>query len=51
MEDDGGMGGRTRIDVRPPEGFFEMTEEQQLEWIRAFIAEAVATMDAMPDDD
>lgn len=42
---------RTRIDIRPPDGFFDMTEEQQLEWIRALQAEVLAKMDAMEDDD
>lgn len=45
------MAGRTSIDVRPPDGYFEMTkDQQQVEWVTAFIAEAFATMDAMPDE-
>jgi hypothetical protein len=45
------MGDRVRIDVRPPDDYWYWPEGQRLDWITAFIAEAVATMDAMPDDE
>jgi hypothetical protein len=43
------MADRQRIYIRPRENYYDMTEEQQLEWIRALRAEVLASMDAMDD--
>ena len=40
---------RERIYIRPPGDWSTMTEEEQLEWVRALLAEAAAGFDDEPE--
>lgn len=41
-----------RVNIRPPEGYYDWLKEQQLEWVGALLAEVAADYDAEshPDD-
>jgi hypothetical protein len=38
-----------RVNIRPPEGYFDWSEEQQLEWIRQLQAEVLAQFAESPE--
>ena len=40
-----------RVNIRPPEGYYDWLKEQQLEWVGALLAEVAADYDAESDPD